>query len=390
VCDGGVFEALAEAIDELEVPAHGPALAEGYALADRLAAKLSAALGDFDAGEGWDAEGATSLTAWLRQFAGMSSRQAHGCAKVAKRLHRLPCTRAAWIEGSLSGGQVQAVVANVAERHVELFAEHEGAMVPALSELDVADTATAMREWAARADALDEGDEPASPERALHLSRTLDGRRELSGSFDPEGGDVVATALRLSETDDVEGEPARSPSRRRADALVDVCRWFLDHQHHRPGGRHRPHVNVIVDLEALESRGQGRLADGSLLDATTTQRLACDAGLHRVVTAGRSTILDYGTTTRTVPPPLFAALVVRDGRCRFGACDRPPQWCEAHHVVPVAEAGPTCMDNLVLACSRHHHVWHRPGWHVKLRPDGEVETTTPEGRVYVSRPPPGG
>jgi hypothetical protein len=198
----------------------------------------------------------------------------------------------------------------------------------------------------------------------------------------------VATALRLSETDDVEGEPARSPSRRRADALVDVCRWFLDHQHHRPGGRHRPHVNVIVDLEVLEARGQGRLADGSLLDATTVQRLACDAGLHRVVTAGRSTILDYGTTTRTVPPPLFAALVVRDGRCRFGACDRPPQWCEAHHVVPVAEAGPTCMDNLVLACSRHHHVWHRPGWHVKLRPDGEVETTTPDGRIYVSRPPP--
>jgi hypothetical protein len=120
-----VFEALVEAIDELEVPAHGPALAEGYALADRLAAKLSAALGEFDAGEGWDAEGVTSLTAWLRQFAHMSSRQAHGCAKVAKRLHKLPCTRSAWIEGSLSGGQVQAVVA---ERHVALFAEHEAAV----------------------------------------------------------------------------------------------------------------------------------------------------------------------------------------------------------------------------------------------------------------------
>jgi hypothetical protein len=89
-----------------------------------------------------------------------------------------------------------------------------------------------------------------------------------------------------------------------------------------------------------------------------------------------------------VPAPLFAALVVRDGHCRFGDCDRPPQWCEAHHIVPVAENGPTCMDNLVLACSRHHHVWHRRGWQVKLRPDGEVETTTPEGRVYVSRPPP--
>jgi hypothetical protein len=102
----------------------------------------------------------------------------------------------------------------------------------------------------------------------------------------------------------------------------------------------RPHVNVIVDLEVLETRGQGRLADGSLLDATTVQRLACDAGLHRVVTAGRSTILDYGTTTRTVPPPLFAALVVRDGHCRFGACGRPPQWARPTTSSPWPRVGP--------------------------------------------------
>jgi hypothetical protein len=73
-------EALTEVIDDLEVPAHGPALIEGFALADRLAAKLSAALVDFDAAEAWDTEGAASLTSWLSQFAGQSSRQAHGGA----------------------------------------------------------------------------------------------------------------------------------------------------------------------------------------------------------------------------------------------------------------------------------------------------------------------
>jgi hypothetical protein len=60
-------------------------------------------------------------------------------------------------------------------------------------------------------------------------------------------------------------------------------------------------------------------------------RLFCDAGIHRVITDGRSSILDYGTTTRTVPANLFNALVIRDRHCRFPGCDRPPEWTETHH-----------------------------------------------------------
>jgi hypothetical protein len=66
-------------------------------------------------------------------------------------------------------------------------------------------------------------------------------------------------------------------------------------------------------------------------------------------------------------------------------CDRGPEFCEAHHVVPVEAGGPTCLDNLVLACSRHHHRWHMPGWKLKLGTDGELHITDPNGRVYVSR-----
>jgi hypothetical protein len=47
--------------------------------------------------------------------------------------------------------------------------------------------------------------EPVLQERSLHLSRILDGRRELSGSFHPEGGAVIATVLRLAATRDVDG-----------------------------------------------------------------------------------------------------------------------------------------------------------------------------------------
>jgi hypothetical protein len=260
--------------------------------------------------------------------------------------------------------------------------------VPELARLPVGETAIAMQDWARRADAM-LGDDPAKPppERSLHLSRILDGRRELSGSFDPEGGSVIATALRLASTRDVDGEPARSPAQRRGDALVDVCRWFLDHQQHRRGGRHRPHLNIVATLDDLERRGEGRLLDGSILDGTTVQRLFCDAGVHRVFVAGRSSILDYGTTTRTVPANLFNALVIRDRHCRFPGCDRPPDWTEAHHVRWVLDGGPTSLDNLTLQCSRHHHLLHSPGWAAKLLPDGTFVVTGPDGRTLEGQPP---
>jgi hypothetical protein len=42
---------------------------------------------------------------------------------------------------------------------------------------------------------------------------------------------------------------------------------------------------------------------------------------------------------------------------------------------------------LVSLCSRHHHLLHLPGWHIKLLPDATVEVTRPDGQVLVDRPP---
>ncbi len=383
----GILEPLAEAIDHLELPIDNVVLTEAFALFDRLNAKLLAVVGEHDAAELWRNDGATSMTAWLRHRTRKSGRDAAACARTARRLRELPVTAAAYRDGVLSGGHVQAIVTNLNDRTVDLFTHHESELVPELARLSVGETATAMQSWARHADAvLGDKDKP-QPARSLHLSRILDGRRELSGSFDPEGGTVIATALRLAATRDIDGEPARSPAQRRGDALVDVCRWFLDHQQDRRGGRHRPHLNVVTTIDDLERRGQGRLLDGSILDGTTVQRLFCDAGVHRVFVTGRSSILDYGTTTRTVPANLFNALVIRDQQCRFPGCDRPPEWCEAHHVRWVLDGGPTSLDNLTLQCSRHHHLLHAPGWHAKLLPDATVVVTTPDGRTLESRPP---
>jgi 5-methylcytosine-specific restriction protein A len=393
VYDEGMFEqvsALKETIKALDLPASGDALVAGFEALDLLTAQLLKTVGEIDASDGWRAEGATSATAWLRHRTRQSRRDASRCARAARRLRDLPVTAAAYREGALSGGQVQAIMANLNDETAPLFAEAEDEMVPLLVPLSVPDVATAMQTWAQCAkDSLqdDEPDLSEPPPRTLFLSQTLNGRGELSAGLDPEALQLTEIALRIAESPDVEGEPPRSPAQRRADAFVDIMRFFLDHQTAQPGGRHRHHMNVIIRYEDLVEGKSGEFADGTRVDGATIQRLACDAGYHRVVTQGRSSILDYGVSRRNIPVNLFNALVVRDRGCRFPGCDRPPNWCEAHHIDHWENHGPTKIDNLVLACSRHHHLLHMPGWHIRLRPDATVEVTTPAGQNLVDRPP---
>jgi hypothetical protein len=129
------------------------------------------------------------------------------------------------------------------------------------------------------------------------------------------------------------------------------------------------------------------VVDGAFLDGPSLSALVCDSAFHRFVVQGRSAVLDYGTSTRTIPPPLWNALVLRDEHCRFPGCDRKASWCEGHHVIPVEQKGPTCLSNLVLVCSRHHHRLHQPRWQAKLRPDATLEVTDPYGRHWATAPP---
>jgi chromate transporter len=159
----------------------------------------------------------------------------------------------------------------------------------------------------------------------------LEGRWRLDG-------EIVATALRLAIGSDDEAETSRTPSERRAEALVDICRVFLEAREHPPSSRHRPHANVIVTAEDLEAGRGGECVDGVVLDGPLLASLVCDSVLHRVMMAG-SVVLDYGTATRVVSANLFNTLVVRDRHCRFPGCDRPPMWTDAH-VVHVEDGGP--------------------------------------------------
>jgi hypothetical protein len=387
---GGVGAAdLAGVVGSLELAPVAEEIEQVLRARDCLDAKISEALRNFDAEGAWSADGSLTLTAWLAAHGRLSRRDAHREARAARRLAKLPVTAAAWADGALSSAQVGAIVVNVSSDRAGLYAEHEGDMTPVLAECSVADTARVMRAWRLRADAESDGSEPTERPAELHLSQTMHGRRELSGHFGAEDGAVVEAAIGVAKGNGPpEGEgPWPSAAERRATALVDVCRWFLSNYDKVPSGtRSRPQLSVVVSLSDLAQGLPGSLVDGTPLPGSSVSRLACDAILNRIVMAGRSTILDYGSSVRTVSPALWAALVVRDGHCRHPGCDCPPSWSEAHHVVHFSKGGPTCLSNLVLGCSRHHHLWHDRGWELELSPDGILTLRSPSGMELTSRP----
>ena len=272
--DWGVLEGLAEAIEKLRIPLDGTSLTQVLALRDRFDALIAEAVGEFDAAQLWDVDAATSMTAWLRDKASMTSNAARHLVSMAGRLRKLPVTATAYRDGTLSKGQVEVILAKLDDTTIEAFAEVEAELVPHLARLGLSGCSRAMARWAEQAEELKESPDP---DRSLHLSATLDGRHVLEGHLDTEGGAVVAAALALATVDD----PDRTPAQRRADALVDVSRFFLDHQDIHKGGRERPHLSLVADVEAIEEGRGGRVVGGPALDGTTMSRLLCDCSLHR-------------------------------------------------------------------------------------------------------------
>jgi hypothetical protein len=139
-------------------------------------------------------------------------------------------------------------------------------------------------------------------------------------------------------------------------------------------------VREIIDKAAALLSGEAGLA------SFVRRNLLGDVAL-----GGPSLPLDVGDVD-DIPWWIRRAVHTRDQKCRWpGECDQPVAATEPHHVRHRADHGPTAVGNLYDLCWFHHHVLvHQKGWTITARPDGTLEATSPDGRVYTphTRPPP--
>lgn len=344
------------------------------ALHERASAALALAAARLEAEGEWAADGTLSMTAWLRERCRMSTTSARALLREGQFLRRFDLIADSALDGTLPASHLAALRLAACRATEPILEQMQAGLVDAIAPLPAADAQRVCAAWKAQAEALVPGHEPTVRDRSLHWSTADDGC--LVGRFvlDPELARQFEKAL---STASAAPTPEVTRSRRHADALADVCAFF--NAHHASAGtpRHRPHVELVLDVDELDPR-RPTCPDDALL---------CDCVIHRVLRSG-TTILEYGRATRTIPMPLFRLLVVRDGGCRYPGCDRPVSWCDAHHVVHWRHGGHTAPDNLVLLCSRHHHLVHSPGWTAALCADGTFVVRTIDGVERRSTPPP--
>ena len=177
---------------------------------------------------------------------------------------------------------------------------------------------------------------------------------------------------------------ATTARQRLADALVEMAR--------RAAGAGianretaRPLINVLISLDDLLGRlaanGIATLTNGTPIDASTARRLACEADIIPTVLDGNSQPLDVGRARRLATTAQRRAMLARSTTCEWGDCTTPATWCQAHHLLPWDDGGPTSIDNLAWLCNRHHHNAHEGGWHVTRNQRGDIITRPPEHRA---------
>ncbi|MGW3854639.1 DUF222 domain-containing protein [Micromonospora arida] len=361
-------------------------------LAQRLAAVQLGLVRELDGRGVAIAQGASSTAVWLRERLRLSGRSARQLVQLATTINAAPpAVRDALLSGAITVEQGRVVAETIAALPVEAGPEvadkatqllitwadrFDPTILSRLGERVLAHVAPELADQA-ELKALERATERAEARRHVTLSEQQNGQVRLSGNLDTETASLLREAIDplcapAGEHDD------RSPGQRRADALGEICRLALRTGQLPDNGGDRPQLVVTVPLEELVNGVRaGTLETGTRLTPGAVRRLACDAGVLPVVLDGNSQVLDVGRQRRLFTGPLRRALVLRDGGCAFPGCDRPPRWCDGHHIRHWADGGVTALGNAVLLCGYHHRFIHRGDWTVRLAADGRPEFLPP-------------
>jgi Domain of unknown function (DUF222)/HNH endonuclease len=322
---------------------------------------------EYERSDDWRAEGYVSAANALRHACRMNPGVARGHVELARKLEALPELAEAFERGEISRTHAQVIAnAYTPERAPEL-AELERPLVAAAREATPRELCHIVRYVTDAIDGDDgaANDEAACVRRRWHMSRTIDGMLKIDGLVDPEAAAYWETAVNAEiDREYFEGD-TRLLSQRRADAATNLVRRALDTGDVGNSRAVRPHVSFVLDLDELpgatpqlaaQVRTDVRHNGG--LSAVTLERLTCDCDVSRIITSGRSEILDVGRATRTISAALWKAIVVRDRHCSVPGCDQRPERCDAHHREHWSRGGPTNLDNLELLCRHHHRQRH--------------------------------
>ncbi len=340
----------------------------------------------------WYIHGHPSPQAWLATTTGEAPGACSLTLQLAERIQHMPLVKDRFTRGVLAESALRLLADTWRPDLADVFVRDEAMLVGWALNLAHRDFKMVLATWRLHADP--DGSTKTAQEqfesRKLHLSELLDGMGRLDGLLDPEGMKFVHEAIRIlsARTDDDQ----RTPEQRRADALVAMAKQVLANLEPTPGAkRNRPKLIATINVADLIAARLGGVLDTNTgpitLSAEAIRRMACDAGIHRLITGSDGVVIDYGRQTRSVSDAQFDLLTIRDHGCRISGCPIPPGGCDAHHSVHWANDGNTDLDDLVLLCWYHHHLLHEQHWSLEPHGAGHFVLRDTNGNTHRLRPP---
>ncbi|MDT0158808.1 DUF222 domain-containing protein [Microbacterium sp. ARD32] len=240
--------------------------------------------------------------------------------------------------------------------------------------------------------------------RSFRTYRGQDGQKRASIVLDDEGDlfleTMLAAALRprrggprfvdseeKQQAESLAGDP-RTNDQLAYDLVMDVLRAGALADAESVFGTRQAGVRLVQTVDAAGDRAPVAHSEDHLISvpgAVADQHL-CDSGFVPVTVDSCGKPLDVGREQRLFTPRQRIALAIRDGGCRWRGCDRPPSYCEAHHIDEwQRDQGRTDVDRGILLCRFHHMELHHGGWRISRDGDGDFGLHHPSGEKSALR-----
>ncbi len=274
------------------------------------------------------------------------------------------------------------------------------AVAPQLTIEDLARRASRVRDELDLAGVATREEELRS-KRYLRVYARPDGMTRVDGLLDPESAAIVVPVLdtatsprrggpRFVDPDAVQRaedlvRDERSTEQLTLDTFVELVRIGTRVDDGTLLGDRKPAVRVLVTQKDLEApRNAFGVRPGvaffegqdQAVSVETAERFICTTGAIPILFDTDGKVLNLGRTQRLFTEKQRIAIAARDGGCRM--CDRPPSWCEAHHIDHWEEHhGETNVDDGVLLCRFCHLLVHNRGWRI-TRTGGDYHLVKPD------------
>lgn len=299
---------------------------------------------------------------WMASRAQTTIAAAVSTLETARKLDELPATREVFASGALSGLQAAEIT-----RAASADPAAERTLLEASQTESVAALRQRCREITASAQEDDDADERIHRSRYFRHWSDPDGAVRVDGRFAPDAGARFIASVEARQKKLMKQARAAGSNERREAYAADAVISLADES--TPGPRAVVHVHV--DEGAWR---RGRLEKGEIcripgqgpISVPAARRLA-EQGIVKTVLTDGADVRGVAHLGRTIPARLRTALEARDQTCVVPGCDQ-RDGLEIDHILPLAEGGPTRLDNLARLCAWHHSLKTHRRWRLQGGP----------------------